>query len=225
MSIITLNGLDVCEAIIAIPRHGNWRVDAMVDQPGADSITSGEAASIVLGTQQQITLIGTAYRGGYHHDTRWMRIVGGAGGLGSDTTPRMYSDATARIILSDMLGAAGETLDDASDSSLTGLSLPFWTIMRQTVRDQLDALLVAMGGDTAIWRMTVEGKVWFGTDTWLETTLQHDEIEVSPREGKITLGFEEPILLPGCMVSGFKVGYVEHRIKADEILTDIWIES
>lgn len=225
MAVVTFNDLDVLEAEIAIPRMGAWTANLIIPDNGDDALTTGTAATIVLGTQTTQTLTGTVQYGGTHHDDQIVRVVGGAGGLGLDATPKFYSSPTVRVVLVDLLRVAGESLSGSADSSLLANRLNAWTTIKEPTSRQISALVTALNNEDAVWRIGTDGKLWLGVDSWADADLDYQEMNIDPKLWKMTLSSEEPSLLPGTKVDGNKVGYVSHRISDLGVLTTAWFEQ
>lgn len=223
MALINVNGLGVISATIAMPRHGAWVADLIVD---AQAQVDGACQLDMLGG---LTLKGTATRTGVWQDTAYVRVTAGADGLRKLATPKHYRSTTARIVLLDLLRTAGEMLSPTADSKTTSLSLQAWTTIAQPIGNAISALL----GDARLvdnaWRVLPDGTLWVGAETWpaadLTNVADYQELARLPHEGRSDLGFNAPALLPGTTLAGRKVSYVEQVLRDDSVRTAAWYED
>jgi hypothetical protein len=220
----TLNGIPVFHGTICIPRVGAWSGDLAVDKQ--EAITGACTLAIDGG----LTLVGTAARSGVWLDTARLRVVAGAGGLGKTARPQHYRQTTMRVVLQDLLATAGERLSATADASTLALTFPAWTTIAQPIGRMIAALLgdTRLGPATA-WRVLADGRLWVGQETWPDSGLanltDYQDLAESPEEGIVELGVEAPRLLPGTVLGGRRVSYVEHRIDGNGARTCFWVED
>jgi len=222
MPLATLNGFDVLEARVSLPRVGAWQADVRVDKP--DGI-DGAATLIIDGG---LTFAGTVARGGAFLEATWLRIGAGADGLRKQARPKFYNATALRIVLSDLLATAGEKLSATADPRTLGARLDGWTTIAQPIGNAV-AVLVARGApaDTA-WRMLPDGSFWLGAETWPDSGLTDanvDTLEERPELGQIMLGTVAPALRPGTTLAGRRVSYVDHVITPEAIRTRVLLEA
>jgi len=219
----TLNGVPIHDGRICMPRIGAWHADlaATMDAP------SGRCTLAIDGGP---TLVGTAHRSGSWLDTAHVRMVAGADGLGKRALPRHYRGASLRIVLLDLLATAGETLSGAAGASVLRLNFDAWTTIGQSVGRMIGALLAdsRLPAATA-WRLLPDGTLWVGQESWPDSGLapvtDYQDLSEDPAIGALELGVEEPTLLPGTLLGGRKVSYVEHRISGETTRTSVWVEG
>jgi hypothetical protein len=223
MAFATVNGAAIFIGVIEIPRVGAWSADLSVDQTTA--VTGACTIAITGG----LTLVGTAHRTGVWQDTARLRVVGGADGLGKPAKPRHYRQTRLQVVLSDVLATAGEKLSPASSAAVLGLTFPHWA----TIGQSCGSMVAAMLGDdrlptTTAWRVLADGTLWVGTETWPDSGLKnlddYQDLYESPADGWLDLGVEAPSLLPGTLLGGSTVSYVEHTITGDSARTRAWVE-
>lgn len=223
MPLISVNGKAAISATISMPRVGAWSADLVVD---AQEVLTGPC---VLAIESGLTLNGFATRTGVWQDTAYVRVTGGAGGLSLATKPKHYRSVTLRVVLLDLLRAGGEALSSTADPKTTGLQLAAWTVIGQPIGNAISALI----GDPRLvanaWRILPDGTLWVGPETWPDAGLKDitdfQELGRLPHEGRSELGFEAPSLLPGTMLAGRKVSYVEHVVRDDTVRTHAWFED
>lgn len=222
-----VNGLNVIEGAVFIPRVGVWHADLSVDAFTAPTGT----ATIRLASQ---TLAGTFVRSGLDLRQRLqVRVVGGAGGLATTLAPRSYGSIPLQIPLQDALRDAGEVLSPMADSSLLGTQLTAWSRMAAPASSVIAQLLLAVPG--SVWRVLVDGTVWCGFETWPASFLPDTvPIQSEPERGRVTIASDAPAVLPGTAfqyrapVGGavtVRVGYVQHHVRRGEIRTVLLTES
>lgn len=223
MAFATLNGVPVFHATICIPRVGAWTADLAVDRQEA---ITGACKLVIDGG---LTLVGTADRTGVWQDTARLRMVAGADGLRKVAKPRHYRRTTLRLVLQDLLAAAGERLSPKADGATLGLTFPAWVTCAQPIGVMVAALLedTRLPVSTA-WRMLPDGTLWVGAETWPDSGLvnltDYQDLAEAPEEATIELGVEAPRLLPGTLLAGRRVSYVVHRIDGSTARTSAWFE-
>src|SRR5689334_13702722 len=160
MPAFTVNDLPVLEGSVRLPRIGVWHADLKLD---AHTLPTG--ALTLAHEDKRLLLKGTLVRGKVEHDTAWVRIAGGAGGLSKMPSAKFYEQVPLRLPLSDLLREAGETLASSSDSGLLQTPLPAWTRFQATASFALHALLAQAN---CAWRILPQGVVWVGKDAWTQ---------------------------------------------------------
>jgi len=222
----SVNGLAVLEGTVTLPRVGVFHADLSVD---AYAPQSGKA-TITLGTQK---LVGTFARNGVDITRRLRaRVVGGAGGLATLLPPKSYGSVPLKIPLSDALRDAGETLSPSADASLLATQLSAWSRMRASASSVIASLLQVV--PNAVWRVLLDGTVWFGFETYPTTTLSDAfPIQSEPEKGRVTIASVTPSILPGTSfqftapgqgLQTVKVSLVHHLIRAAGLRTVIYFE-
>jgi hypothetical protein len=214
VSYVTANGHAVAECRLAFPRVGVWHGDIILE----DAETLAGAVEIELG--QGSSFVGFARRSGAQETVGLARVVGGAGGLPKETTPKHYRNAQVRLPVTDILTAAGEVLAESSTDLTTFLS--HWVVEKTTCGRALGAILDRFG---LAWRVLADGKVWVGQETWPALSLETEALRTDILGRRVVLG--EPVegLVPGVAVGGQRVSYVEHRFSAAELRTVVHFEG
>jgi hypothetical protein len=223
MSYATINGLNVIQARLQLPRTGNWVADVIVDTATAAQLGPGTSASLSLG-EDELTFAGTVLRGAPFVELVCLRLLGGSGGLGRDLTPRFYTGSPVSKVLGDMLTDGGEDLSMSSDPAAIGVNLPFWVTCRQAICSGLTNLATAAGSET-VWRVLSDGSVFFGVDTYpLSALTEFDLIDYFPQENIQIIAAELPDVFPGESFNGKNVSTVEHYIDSKSNRATIWYD-
>jgi hypothetical protein len=211
----TLNGLNIWEATICMPRVGAWTADVACD---ATTLLSG-SVSLVNGG---LSLRGFVLRGGSSQGVQKVRLVGGNGGLSRTLIPQGYQLVTMGQVASQLLSSVGESLSPKSTPAATQAALPAWIRAAQTAGTALTALADAAG---AVWRVLPDGSIFLGMDTYPVTTppftlaLSHD-----PQLGRTVYGVESLSILPATTLDGRRVSCVEHICSEDGLRSVVYWE-
>ncbi len=216
MSGVIINDLPAHQAIFCVPRIGAWSISALVHS--SSKITG--AVSVVC---DGITYRGTVVRGDIFNDTASILIAPGAAGLSKTAKPKHYRGTTARTVAQELLADAGEALDATADLSALARSVPAWTTIAQPIGTVLGVLMTRAA--LLPWRMLPNGKFWAGAEKWADAGLS--EYQVLGRDdalGSMELGMLSPALLPGTMLEGRRVSYVETTITADAVRAHVFTE-
>jgi hypothetical protein len=223
---VTANGVNVIRADIMRPRVGNWHADLTVDSTTVDAFTG--AVEIIVA--EILHLQGTAYRVGVHHDTVFLRVVGGKAGLGTMLAPRAWQNVPLWLALTDALSGAGETLSPTADAAALGVLLPKWMRPQRTAGAEVGALVQAAG--TQAWRVLPDGTLWIGPEAWPAASLDFQEIEWEPSLGRLTFAADLPTVNPGDTwpagdepYSGGHVSSVNHVTSAGVLRHFVWFED
>jgi hypothetical protein len=223
---VTANGVPAVTADITRPRLGAWHADLRIDAAKADRF-EGPIEIIVA---DSLHLQGTAHRVGVHHESVFVRVVGGAGGLGTMLEPRAWRNVPLSLALSDVLDAAGETLSPTSDAGALQTLLPYWTRPAQLAGAEIGALFQVSGAQS--WRVLSDGTIWIGSEGWPRASLAFQEVEFEPELGRLTFGADVPSLNPGDTFvasgesyDGSHVSTVRHLVTANLIRHFAWFED
>ncbi len=220
MAFATINGKDVLSALLSVPRAGTWRLDATVDAETAEGLTTDLA---LLLDEGKSTWRGRAFRSADAFGRIELRAVGGAGGLAKVLEGQSYRQVSARVVVTDLLELAGETLDPTADAAMLDTVLPWWTRDAGPCSTQLAAVAATLG---ATWRVLQNGRVWLGAETWpTSPAFEHDLMRKVPADGRLELGAVEGYrLLPGTTFQDQRVGRVEHRLSPEALRTTVWLD-
>lgn len=224
MAYATLNGSPILSASIGMPRVGAWHADVAL--PATAAITG----RCTLAVDGGLTLVGTVKRSDVWLETVKLRMVAGAGGLGRLAKPQHYRQTRLSVVLADLLKTAGETLASDADSAALALSFGSWATMANPVGVMVSALLAdGRLPEATAWRMKPDGTLWLGPETWPESGLvnvvEYQDLEEHPQDGRLELGVEALRLLPGTVLDGRRVSYVEHVLTGDAARTRPWFEG
>jgi hypothetical protein len=223
MALIRCGGADVERGRIHFPQRGPWYAELTLDTAKAPT------GKVTIAAAGGFSLAGTVQRAGVFLDSARVRIVGGAGGLGTIIPPSAYQNALLRDALGAVMQASGETLSATIDPSITGVLLPMWTHVAQRATGALDRLTFAAGkalGKTIVWRVLGDGTLWLGAETWPAQSMPagSDVLAFFPDEGRYEIGAATPALLPGVKLAGVgQVGAVDHWLEHNAVRTWAWL--
>lgn len=212
----------VIEGLIHLPRMGVWHADLTLDAPGATD------AMKVLSGRAVVNLAGTTFSGSFgrnsatQRDTIRARILAGGGGFATQIQPKGYRATTLKIVIGDILNAAGETLSATADPAVLATNLPHWIAVAQPAGLALQSALRVTG---ATWRMLPDGTVWFGTETYPVATMD-DFVQMGeqPELGRFEFSSYTPTLLPGTTFQGQPISAVVHAIQPESLRSTLFVE-
>ena len=222
MGIITANGLSVLPgSVMTVPREGAWHCAFELDgdKPLSGKLTIKDSGLEFVGFVRRSDAVAGRVR---------VEAVGGNGGLSKVIDAKSYESSPLSIALKDILDAAGEALDPASDASVLGTQLDHWQRTKDTAGIAIKTLLEPTG---ATWRVTSAGKVWVGKETYPKQKIADAlELDRDGIQGCFTIATDRMELRPGVTFDGRKVGRVEHHIQPNErgvatLRTIYWVED
>jgi hypothetical protein len=219
---VTANGLQVFDAQILTPAGGAaWHADLRVDSSG---LLSGPV-TVVAGNR---TLVGTAIRSEVFVNVAQVRVLAGAGGIGTTATPRHYTAPTVGLVLADILGDAREALSPDADPGLLATELEAWTTLAEPAGAAISRLLAA-AAPGATWAFRDDGTLWVGTLSWPDAGIGTDAYEVMQRDaerGFLEIAVDGPLALAGTTFEGGRVNMVQDDIPHVEgIRARIWFQA
>lgn len=215
---VFLNDRSVSALSLTLPRIGVWHAD--VSLLPDDEVPAGKVTLESFGVKYQ----GTVLRSDRTETMPFARIVGGAGGFGTEIPAKSYRGTDVELPISEVLSAVGESLSPASDSAPLRLRLPFWVRMQVRAGQALAALLAV--ARVPAWRVLADGTVWLGTETWPQSKLTDFHVLAQdPHLGRHEIYAVEPSVFPGETWNGMHVSVVEHRFTQDRLVTNVWVES
>lgn len=209
---------DVISGRVTLGLDGAWVAWLRLDR------TTAPTGSVTIEADGGFTLTGTVAVSGVQSDVAYVRIVGGAGGLGVDVSG-FYRSAKMRDVLRAIAAQSGESLDADISDDVLGIDLSLYTLGKcSAARALTQAADVASEvlGERVRWRVTDAGEIWMGAETWPDATLPAGAsvIDSNPTDRTYTIGAQTPALLPGVNLSGVgNVASVEHYIEPDSIRT------
>jgi hypothetical protein len=110
------------------------------------------------------------------------------------------------------LAIGGEALSPLADSAALAVLRGHWTRAAGTVGDVVKAALRGTN-----YRLTPEGLLWAGTDTWLPVLGSFKVESEKPDQQKITLSLEGATVLPGFTVDSKRVTEVVYTSDASKL--------
>lgn len=213
-----LDASPILSGCVVLPRQGVWHADLVLESNAAPS------GAVTLRLGASLSLRGTVVRAGIFAGQVRARVVGGAGGLGTELAPRWYAGAPRELPLRDLVEEAGEQLASTSDPSLLGEVLtPGWARLRGSAAAALARLLEGTG---ASWRILPGGALWVGPETWPTASGMADLVvlEEDRSRGRLVLVSEAPTLLPGQTLRGDRVSDVEISIEPERLRVEAWLD-
>jgi hypothetical protein len=208
MSGVTVAGHPVLGGFITLPARGAWL--AQLEVATQEGITG--KVEVLFG---DTTMVGTVVRSGEGAGRTRVTLTPGNGCVGTVTARHMQGAAAldaARWIAS----SCGEGLDESCARFLSG-RLDHWSIAQGTVHSAADDLAEAL---SLSWRMTLAGKLWVGTDTWVSVA-SLPELSGDGGVGYSVVAAEGFEIVPGCAVGTARVGRVEYEI-GNEVRCTYW---
>jgi hypothetical protein len=224
MALINVNGQDVLEMSLSMPRLGRWTCDLLVDDPAQ---LAGQATISV--NDGALLLAGTVTRSGVFADTGHVRVVAGAGALGFNAKPRHYNGTSVGIVLGDLLTDAGETLSPTADQHVLSIGLDAWTTAAVPAKTAI-TLLLSSAAPGAAWRSLPNGTVWVGAEMWRDADVDPSSyvvVEDGAQAGSMLILPDAPTLVPGVVFEGRAVSRVDHTVSMNggPIETRVWFEQ
>ena len=166
MSLVTCAGSDVLRGRIRLGIRGPWFAELELDTA---TMPSG---GVTPCCNRWHLSRGKRHRGSrpaFFLDTAHVRLIGGAGALGTRAKPSAYTGAVLHDALSKLLGDAGETMSTTISSDILGVSLPLWTVVDSSTVTGIDnlcgAATTALGASVG-WRVLSDGTIWLGVESW-----------------------------------------------------------
>lgn len=217
---VSLNDSGVSGLALVHSQTGLWHADVALT-PG-DDVPTGAVTLDVFGT----TYRGTVFRADTSRTVPMARVVGGAGGFGTILPPRAYQGVDAKLCLTEILAAAGETLSSTSDMNTLAARLPFWVRKQDTAGASLAALLRIVG--IPAWRALADGTIWAGTESWPASQLtEYELISEDPHLARYDIYADAPNVFPGELWGDTQqqVSVVEHRFTTSRLVTSVWVHT
>ena len=177
---VTVTGLTTPQNVRTVQRYdflfplvGNW--SALLDMSGHEVLPDG-AVNIQLGRS---TLRGYVTRAGDDRGQYVGVVVGGRAttskqGLDKPVTAQHYYQTPASAVLSATLSQVGETLSPSSTGLSTIINYPRRAVSCDRVLDDIADML------GLVWRVQLDGSVWFGSYTWPASNVEFTYLNKQP---------------------------------------------
>lgn len=221
MALVTANGQPVFDAQIFTPRFGAWHCDLRID----DATQVSGPVTVVAGAR---TLRGTAIRSTEFIEVGMVRVLAGAGGLGTTARPQDYTAPTLGMVLGDLLSAAGEALSGTADGGILGTELAGWTTMAEPVGNVIRDLFLA-AAPSAAWRFLDDGTFWVGTDAFPDAGIDPTTYQVREKPGEenaVEVAVDGPLPLVATTFEGGHVNCVQDDVPHTGLTTTkVWFEN
>lgn len=212
---VTLNDKPVLRAEIHEPLVGVWGADVEVDDDDA-------ATGAVVLNVDGVEFHGTVRSGDVDAGRAKLRIFGGSDGLKEEIGSQFYRDVTVSGLLTDVCRQTGET-KATLESAIANTT--FAKHMRSAGTGS-DAIALVASDAGANWRVTREGEVWIGTETWPEAIVPGIQIDAQHGSGSVTWAPDDGALVgPGMTFQGRHVGKVTTLVTPRGIRQSIWFED
>lgn len=215
MSDILLSGQPVYEAEIVMPIRGAWTASVHIE---AEAIVDGLLELSYKSAKWSCSVIASGVYGG----RRLVRLVGGAGGLGTTLAAKHYREITLRTVLDDIMRASGEKLSSTVLGIVLDRDLPTWTRSEGNAGTALGELAEKFG---MTWRVLRDGTIWIGTETWPEVTGQFVITSEQPQNSRMTVAPETAFLVPGSTFRTRRVTEVVYNVGDSEVRAQLLFES
>jgi len=207
MSMVEANGAPVQTMSLTLGSGKAWEAELAIDA----EVTPAEGERIEIRGPGG-TFIGSALRPGADGAKQvTLRVVGGAGKLGTALAPRNYIGTTVGEVAQHIADAVGERLSPTIAPSISSTPLQRWPRTRGDAATCLSELAADIG---AAWRVLADGTIWIGIDAAAEPSLEYDVIGESPSTGEVTVGLESFGVLPGQTFRSGPVAAVEYKLGA-----------
>jgi len=207
VAVPTANGFSLLTATIEEPRVGRW-VASITADVGEDFTMGAPGDAITLDFEDgTVTYEGTIIRGDVFGGVYSGLAAGGSGGLSTVIDSKAYIGVPMAIVLADLMALTGETLEGTTDEAVTSFTVAHWQRTSGQAQNALDAIREATGAD---WRIFRTGTLWFGSDTFPESSFEHEHLDEDNTFGERLLSPASgaPELLPGVTFDGERVQYV-----------------
>lgn len=219
---VRVNGMQVLRAEITMPPTGPWI--AKFDGNGSEVITGRVVIDFGDGAMQ---LVGTVPAGSceVYADRVLARAIGGAAGLQTVVGGKAYREATAGLIIGDLLRDAGETLSDDCDQATLQTVFRYWVRLKGAVQRELKILFDRLG---VKWRVLADGTIWVGTDSWAESALVSPDYVLTEnvkQEQRVKVIADVPCVFPGETFLGQHVATVEHFLDGAKLSTMVHFDG
>lgn len=223
MALATLRPIGGSESVvvrgaITMPRNGAWVAVVHVD-------TQDKPAGKVQISAGALTLLGTVNRATVYGGITRVRVVAGGDGLRKTTAPKHYTSPVLELPLRELAAGAGETVSSTSDPAALRTQLRAWTTIAMETGAMIEGLVSLAPAGTQ-WRMLADGSIWVGPETWPESGIKDArELDENPEEASVVMATDVPRIIPGTVVNGRRVDYVEHKITPEEYRAKVWIAA
>ena len=217
MSELVCNGVAVVSAVIEAHREGAWTADLVIDSTDVPSgvLDVTDASGTVL-------LRGYVLRAEAPYERAEVRLVGGAGRLGTILAPRYYRGAQVRTILADVARESGSTLAEDLGAEVSSELAAWVRVGGEDVVSTLRHLLRAALPKGWTWRTRYDGSLWLGADSWLDVIAPGVEVlSKRPARGEVevssTTVAELLAIEPGSVFEGLDVVSVRIDARPDRL--------
>ena len=212
---------DVARGTITLPRVGVWHADLTVN-------ADGPATGSVVATLDGVDMPAHIQKAEMAAGMLKLRIVGGAGGMGKDASPKHYKGGTVRHVVGDLTRDVGEVLSSSSSASILDLPLRAWTLLAVPTGALMQALadtVAELTGSPVAWRVLYDGKVWFGVEAWPMCPADVQVLDVDAANSSQLLGTDALGIWPGTTIDGRRIDSVVHEVGAQNRSTVFWAEA
>jgi len=222
--LLSLNGAQVVECSLTLPRVGLWHADLVVDQ-----LANISGPAVLSFDDAGVKYKGGVVRQGLFGGYLRARIAAGSGQLWSTDVPAKTFQAappnalTLQTLIADVLANSGDSIDATADASVLSLPLQYWARSAQNAVAALQALL---DGRAPSWRMTAAGGLWVGTDAYavVDGAFPYQLLDDREDLGRLEIAQLSPDLVPGSSFLGHNIGRVVYRVDSDSFTTTAYVD-
>jgi hypothetical protein len=200
--LILVNDIPVLQGNLSFPVSGAWvaRFEVIESQP--------EVGPCVLSDGEQ-EISGYIVDSGLNGARVNLSIIGGAGGLGTNSPAQHYKSAKVSKVVEDICGDTGESLSAASDQSLLRRTLGFWSAPSGTGGQSLTLITRQLGSR---WGVDVNGEILIGYDEGDEASEEYNILDSDFSHNKYLIAPEGIGLRPGMLQQERQVKAVQYMV-------------
>lgn len=220
MPIHTLDDAPIVSGDVMLPGRGLWTGDLLISTETVPAV----GASVAL-TLAGVTRRGAVVHAGAEYMQARVRIVGGAGKLGTVIEPRDYRGYSAQRIAEDIIKDAGEGI--GSGWSELSAWCAHWTRTRLPAREALWRIM--RKADVGLrWRVSTDGKLSLYRDSYatIADEAVGEQVAIWPHDRMARVAPETGALEPGVGATIFdtvrRVDRVLFAIRPDGLRADVW---
>lgn len=218
MSSISVAGIPVDRGKIIFTRSGNWQAKFVLS---GEDVPTGQITASFWGE----TVSGFAFRSAAPYLQSQIYMVGGTGGLSTQTTARDYRYASFAQIVRELLSDAGETAAEdvlvGNDQQLVG-----WTRANGMVSAELNRLCATRtDGTTWVVRSSdgqIEVRPPLVTPITPSVVFEADYVTLHKRVYSMDDETTGIVIKPGYQFDGITVDSVEYIIEPDKLRAEVY---
>jgi hypothetical protein len=203
------------EGSIDLPLTGIWTGEFQLD-------TSEElTGTIDVSIADSMVFTGTVARSGVDGGRTHVMLVGGAGKFQTTVLGKHYYSLPVQTVLADMLAVVGEELDSSTPAEFKTQTIRHWVRAEGRMSREWD-LFMSQVLPSFNWRITVDGLVWVGQETWADSVLaNYVVLRKDFVIGQLEISAEVPTVYPGETFEEGQVVSVRHVLASQKLKTEV----